>query len=475
MTASADDHLPSGTILAESYALVRPLARGGMGTVYEATHLRLAGRRVAIKVLRADATLSRREVASRFRREAEICSTLKHPHIVTVTDWGTLADERPFFVMELLEGLPLDRRMGQGRLDQAQIYRILDQAGAALQHAHDQGIVHRDVKPSNIFLESIGAVAADAWQVKVLDFGISKVLTANTLETTEVKLIGSPRYMSPEQARGKNEEITPSADQWGLATVAYELLAGQPAFTGDTLSSMLFNIVYEQPPPLGELAPHLPPAVVAAVARAMAKDPADRFPAVVDFVAALGELQHEPTDRLADTMASRGRRPLRRRPWRAWLPALGLSVLGGLAAAGILVRFRDAPPPSPPPSVEVSPRSEPASSPPAAEPEVEPPPALASAPSRPSPPASPDPPVPPAVEGLLAEAEAALADGEWAEAIRLATRSIGQLDTPRARRTIALAYCGRGDLELSRAALHRVRAGDRPAVVRRCRELGLAW
>ena len=149
--AENPQNLAPGTVLADTYEVVRPIATGGMGTVYEGRHLRLRERKVAIKVLRTDTAMSHKELARRFRREAEICAKLTHPNIVSVTDWNTLPDESPYFVMEYLHGESLHDRLERGPLSQDEVENVLRQVTAALSSAHAHDIVHRDLKPSNIF------------------------------------------------------------------------------------------------------------------------------------------------------------------------------------------------------------------------------------------------------------------------------------------------------------------------------------
>ncbi|MEE8408667.1 MAG: serine/threonine-protein kinase, partial [Myxococcota bacterium] len=283
MTDDQQELVP-GTVVSNSYEIIRKIARGGMGDVYEAQHMRLSQRRVAIKVLRQETVEKTSQASTRFRREAEICAKLTHPNIVSVTDWNTLPDGRPFFVMEYLEGESLEARMARRRLMTDEIEKVLRQVGSAVHTAHQLDIVHRDLKPSNIFLVSSAQAPLGPEFVKVLDFGISKIVGANTLQTTGIKVLGSPRYMSPEQARGRNEEITTKSDQFTLAVVAYELYAGKPPFEADTVDSLLFNIVYEEPPPLQDMAPEMPRHVVDAINCAMTKAPQDRYPSMRNFL-----------------------------------------------------------------------------------------------------------------------------------------------------------------------------------------------
>ncbi|OGQ85631.1 MAG: hypothetical protein A2289_06760 [Deltaproteobacteria bacterium RIFOXYA12_FULL_58_15] len=274
--------IPIGTILADTYRIESKLAQGGMGAVFVARHVRLSQRRVAIKIL-FDSFAGSKEVRARFRREAEICAALSHPNIVSVTDWNELADGSPFLVMELLEGEDLKARMARGKVPWNESLHIIDGIADGLLAAHSQKVIHRDLKPSNIFL--VAGADPERPLVKILDFGISKIADADTLITTS-KILGTPRYMSPEQARGHNE-VDERCDQFALACITYELLCGIHTFGGETFQSSLFNIVHEAPEPVPSCAPNTPISVIAAVYRALAKDREQRFASVREFVTAL--------------------------------------------------------------------------------------------------------------------------------------------------------------------------------------------
>lgn len=269
--------LEPGTTLAGSYQLVRELARGGMGAVWEARHLRLSSA-VAVKVLHAavDATS---EAYQRFRREAEIASQLGHPHIIKALDFDSLDDGSPFLVMELLRGESLRSRISRGALDLEQTVALTGQIASALHAAHRAGIVHRDLKPENVFLCDVAGQHMP--HAMLLDFGISKLLTANTALTEEGMVFGTPQYMAPEQAGA--DETGSETDQYALAAIVYEMLCGQPAFGAGAPLQVLFRVVNDQPPPLEKRLPSLAKGISKVVARAMAKAPAQRFGEVLDF------------------------------------------------------------------------------------------------------------------------------------------------------------------------------------------------
>jgi serine/threonine-protein kinase len=271
-----------GTVLDDSYRVDGLLGEGGMGAVYKATHLRL-DKSVAIKVM-ARELASNPEALERFRREARVTSAIGHPHIVQVFDFSATPAGEPFLVMELLDGEDLDRRLRRaGSLPVAQVVRIVKQIASALAATHAKGIVHRDLKPGNVYLLE---VAGERDFVKVLDFGISKVCTSATKLTRTAAIIGTPSYMSPEQANGNSDQIDEKTDQWALACIAWECLSGQGPFAGDTVLSILYRIVHEQPGALLQKVPGLDPQVEAVLSRALSKDKSKRFAGVDELAEA---------------------------------------------------------------------------------------------------------------------------------------------------------------------------------------------
>jgi len=274
-----------GSVIAETYTIEALVGRGGMGAVFLASHNRLPGKKVAIKLLHAE--LHEEEVMARFRREAEIASRLGHPNIVTVHDFNITSDGTPYLVLEYLEGESLAQRLRSGPPSIEQVFSIVRQVGSALAAAHREGIVHRDLKPQNIFLiptEVDGRIVEIA---KVLDFGISKIRGSQTVKTQESMLLGTPQYMAPEQAKGEHTNVDERTDVFAFGAIVYEMLAGHPAFSGASIPEVVFKVVYEQPLPLAQQAPTAPPEVIAAVVRAMAKVADDRFATVSMFVEAM--------------------------------------------------------------------------------------------------------------------------------------------------------------------------------------------
>ena len=266
-------------MLEGAYRITRLIGEGGMGAVYEAVQLRL-NKRVAVKLMARDLAANR-EALARFHREAEITSHLGHPHLVTVVDFGQAESGEPYLVMEYLEGEDLDHRLRRvGRMPIEAVVHVVRQVASALSAAHGQGIVHRDLKPGNVFLLQI---PGEPDFVKVLDFGISKMKAARTQLTSASAVMGTPNYMSPEQATGMLDEIDHRADQWALACIAWEMLLGRGPFVADDAAALLYQIINLDPHPLAPRVPGLPPAVESVLRRALSKRPADRFPSIREF------------------------------------------------------------------------------------------------------------------------------------------------------------------------------------------------
>ena len=278
------DGVDVGTVVAGTYKIVSILGRGGMGTVWEAHHQRLPGKRVAIKVLHPSVAEDA-DALARFRREAEIACRLGHPNIVEVHDFNSLEDGTPYLILELLEGESLDMRLRAGALGLDTCEQILRQIGSALQCAHEQGVVHRDLKPQNIFLvpspTGVGPEIA-----KVLDFGISKIHGSQTVKTQESTLLGTPQYMAPEQATGQHDSVDATTDIFALAVMLYELLSERAAFPGLNIPEVVYKVVHVDPEPITKHLPELAPEKAAALHKAMSKSQTDRFASVNEFVLA---------------------------------------------------------------------------------------------------------------------------------------------------------------------------------------------
>ena len=257
------------------YDILGVLGRGGMGLVYLAHDIRL-NRKVAIKVLPPELLRSGAAAVERFRREAQIAASLRHPHITAIH--GLRESSRLlYFVMEYVEGCTLGSVLeAHGRLtvDEAKVV-ILDVAGA-LGYAHQRGVTHRDIKPGNIILHVDGMAV-------VTDFGVAKLASADGLTSTGAT-VGSPRYMSPEQWSG---QATPLSDQYAVGTVCYEMLAGAPPFRGETVEQLMKQQLLEVPRSIRELRPDCPAGLVRAVMRMLEKEPEQRWPSLNDALAAM--------------------------------------------------------------------------------------------------------------------------------------------------------------------------------------------
>jgi len=279
--------LSIGIVLQGTYRIVRPLAEGGCGEIYLAAHTRLPGR-FAVKLLHRSLVRDK-DALSRFRQEAEITSSLRHPHIVQVFDFNVTDAGVPYLVMELLEGKLLAQRIASvGAMDPAAAGDIVEQIASALHAAHARGIVHRDLKPENIMLLSDAGVADF---VKVLDFGISQASWRPRLTDGE-RVAGTPQYMAPEQACGLREQIDHRSDQFSLAAIAYTLLTGREPFRGENAIAVLYEVVHTDPVLPSQIIPALSPEIEAVIMKGLAKESADRYPNVLEFASALRAAIH---------------------------------------------------------------------------------------------------------------------------------------------------------------------------------------
>ena len=301
--AVAEDSLV-GLVFADKYRLTRQIGKGGMGVVYEAEHRDL-GKRVAIKLM-LEKYAQDGEATARFHREARAASRIGNPHIIDVIDTGTAPDGRAFVVMELLNGMPLSQVIElSGSIPPWRAVQIMRQVLRAVGAAHAKGIIHRDLKPDNIFIVNDGGEQHDF--VKLLDFGISKIVdleeqVAFTKLTTTGVVMGTPLYMAPEQAMG--HPIERYADIYACGVILYEMLAGRPPFEGQTYAVLVAKLLTQPPPLLSTLKPGLPNAMVAAVHRALEKEPKDRFASAEQFLLALPGEKTPSLIELAGTLDS---------------------------------------------------------------------------------------------------------------------------------------------------------------------------
>ncbi|MDC0743328.1 serine/threonine-protein kinase [Polyangium mundeleinium] len=281
--ASLDGVPAPGTVLAGKYVVESVLGQGGMGIVLQARHQRTE-QPVAIKLLRPDARVLP-DVTARFEREARAAALIQGPHVVRVYDVDNLPDGSPMMVMELLQGWDLSQELAiRGPLPYPEAVGHVLAAGEALSQAHRMGVVHRDIKPGNLFLCQEGQRRI----VKVLDFGISKVLDKrdNAAQTATTAAFGTPQYMSPEQVRSV-KNVDGRADIWSLGVVLYELLGGRGPFDEPSATAVLAAIIADEPKPLRELRPDLPQKLADVVMKALTKRADERWPDIDTFMAAL--------------------------------------------------------------------------------------------------------------------------------------------------------------------------------------------
>jgi serine/threonine protein kinase len=305
-----------GATIAGTYRVVSYLGSGGSSDVYRAEHVRL-GKTVALKILRSDVASSPK-LAQRFRREARAVARLRSEHVVQVLDFGELADETPYLVMEFLEGHDLRQLLLELTcLPVARAVQIAVEACLGLDAVHRAGLVHRDVKPENLFITHRDS--GDDW-CKVLDFGIAKM--ESSLSTSPGAILGTIRYMAPEQLLG-NGDVGPHTDIYALGAILYECLSGRPAHSGSTPQQLMYSVMNGSPTSLAELRVGLPPALVALVTRCLAKDHRCRPSSARALAAQLRSASSEDEGPAEVTLSEatglppslRGRPKLAARPW----------------------------------------------------------------------------------------------------------------------------------------------------------------
>ena len=293
-----------------AYRVLQQIGEGGMGTVWLAEHAML-GRRAAIKLLHPMFT-ARPDIVTRFFNEARAATAISDPGIVQIFDFGHHVDGTAFIAMEMLEGEPLDKRLGRlGRLPIADALRVMRQVASTLGVAHQRGIIHRDLKPENIFLvrdpEVIGGERA-----KVLDFGIAKLTGDQNVKTSTSAVMGTPAYMSPEQCRGAGQ-VDQRSDVYALGCMMFALISGTPPFDVEGAGEIIAMHLREPAPALSSRVYGIPPELEAIVQHCLAKDPAYRYASGTELAAAIGGMLGTPsianppvTGRAAASMAMAG-------------------------------------------------------------------------------------------------------------------------------------------------------------------------
>jgi serine/threonine protein kinase len=293
-----------GAVFSDKYEIEQKLGAGGMCDVYRARHVRI-GKEVAIKILRPELAADPK-VVERFEREARAASLVRHPNAINIMDYGVAAGNTPFLVMELIEGATVRELLKRhGAMTVERVAGIVNQACAALEAAHTVGVIHRDIKPENIIITEYDR---RDW-VEVVDFGIAKIqedVSRRAALTGANLIIGTPKYMSPEQAEEK--PVDARSDIYSLGVVVYEMLAGSPPFAGGTATRLLIAHAVEPPPPLTAQRPDIAPEIAAVVMRALDKNPARRQQSASEFArefAAAAAPAHVPVSQITQGSASR--------------------------------------------------------------------------------------------------------------------------------------------------------------------------
>jgi serine/threonine protein kinase len=353
---------PGTRLILDKYRLDSLIARGGMGAIYAGTHIEL-DRLVAVKLLLPNFNADG-QALERFRREARAAARIKHPNIVDIYDYGVLPEGEAYIVMELAQGETLHEHLKRvGRLPIAGAITIARQLAEGMDAAHRNGIVHRDLKPSNIILTK---EASGGLRVKIVDFGIAKITQQLSAEdatlTAAGMLVGTPRYMSPEQC--SDDPVDARSDIYSLGIILYEMLAGHAPFEGDTPVALAIKRINETPPPIAEQRSDVPPALAALVEQTLATDPAGRPQTALDVARSLAQLgsarnqaaQTQPVEKMAEPVTAvkppssssdagvRAARPIvvnlaeetQVRPRRTWSPALTYAALAVALVTGAI-------------------------------------------------------------------------------------------------------------------------------------------
>jgi tetratricopeptide (TPR) repeat protein len=311
------------------YELVQPLGSGGMGSVYLASRVDDYRQLVAIKLIKPG--IDTPEIVQRFQTERQVLADLRHPNIAPLLDGGATDEGQPYFVMEYIDGRPLDRHCDANKLDSRRRAAILRTVCRAVHFAHERHVVHRDLKPGNILVTADGTP-------RVTDFGLAKRLGAapEGNQTESGALLGTPSYMAPEQASARNREVGPTTDVYALGAVLYELLTGRPPFRGDTRDETLRQILHEEPIAPSRLQPRLARDLETVCLKCLEKEPARRYPSVAELEEDLGRfLENHPIRARPISAWRRGLKWVKRRPLSAALVAtitLAVTALLGVSA-----------------------------------------------------------------------------------------------------------------------------------------------
>jgi serine/threonine protein kinase len=322
------------------YRIERPLGRGGMSVVYLAQHPRLKSA-VALKLL-APGLASDAGFRERLLRESQLAASLNHPNVIPIFDTGE-EDGTVFIAMRYVDGPDLHARLRERKLSLDELASLMEQVAAALDAAHARGLVHRDVKPANVLIEEGGTPPG---HVYVADFGLTKQLDARTGATASGQFIGTVDYMSPEQIQGRT--VDARTDVYALGCVLYECLTGQPPFRRDSDVAVIWAQMRDEPAPPTDLDRQLPRSMDAVIARALAKDPDDRYASCGELAADVRVAVGDRRRRSASVTRLARLRRRRVRVRRRWLrPALAGALIGAAVAAGIALAVRPSSPAAP--------------------------------------------------------------------------------------------------------------------------------
>lgn len=324
------------------YEILAELGRGGMGVVYHARHVGL-GREVALKTVLSGLQASGEEL-KRFAAEAQAAAALAHPGIVPIFEVGQWHSQ-PYFSMPLIEGRSLAEWLKAGPLPPMAAARLLRKIVAAVAYAHAKGVIHRDLKPGNILLERCEGIDADAGdeldrcEPKITDFGLAKRLGEQTQLTATGQILGTPSYMPPEQAAGRQREVGEAADIYALGAILYAMLTGRPPFQSENPVEVLLQVLESEPSLPHLLRPDVPRELEWICLKCLEKQPADRYASAAELAADLDRfLRHEPPEARRPTPGQWLRRWMRRQPALAW-HLIGLGTLVALAQGIYLVRW----------------------------------------------------------------------------------------------------------------------------------------
>ncbi len=331
------------------YEILDEIALGGMGVVYRARQ-RTLGRVVALKTLRAGVRATSDDLA-RFTREAQTAARLVHPGIVPIHDFG-IVDGVPYFSMDYIEGRTMAALLEAGSLGIRPAVAILEKTCRAMHYAHQQGVVHRDLKPGNILVDASG-------EPRLADFGVAKSLFGEATLTREGSIMGTPNYLAPEQVEGNKGDIGPWTDVYALGVTLYHVLTGRLPFQGTTELELLYKITLEEPPPPRTVRPDVAPELEAICLKAMQKERADRYRSALEMAEELSRwLGDQPVLTRPESATQRTFKLVRRKRGSIGLVLAG-AAMGAVSVAVALWQRKEAPTPAPPPGPPVeAPRAE---------------------------------------------------------------------------------------------------------------------